>query len=92
MDDENKIIGVVGTLALVGSAIGLGQLLASEEQLTWRIIFGRMLSSGGIALVAGFGLQFWPDLSLVAMVGIAAALASLGTSFLEKLVNHFLKR
>ena len=77
---------------LVGTIIGLGQLLASEEKLTWRIIFGRALSSGGLALGAGSILSLYPDISLVALVGISAVIASLGTSFLETALRGFLPK
>lgn len=77
--------------ALVGISIGLGQLLASGEVLTWRIIIGRSLSTGGIAMAAGAVLIFVPDLPLVGQIGVAAMLASLGTSFLERLFTRVLQ-
>ena len=40
-------------LALVGMLIGIGQLLASAELLTWRIVVGRALSTGGLGAAAG---------------------------------------
>lgn len=79
----------IGLLLLVGGFIGLGQLLASTEKLTGRIIVGRMLSSGGLALCAGSMLQMYPNIDPLALVGIAAVIASLGTSFLEKVVSSY---
>jgi hypothetical protein len=78
--------------ALVGVSIGLGQLLASGEVLTWRIIVGRSLSTGGIAMAAGATLVWVPDLPMVGQIGVAAALASLGTSGLERLFQSVIQR
>lgn len=76
---------------LVGISIGVGQLLASNEVLTWRIVIGRSLSTGGIAMASGAALVWVPDLPLLGQIGIAAALASLGTSGLERLFQRFLQ-
>lgn len=77
--------------ALIGVTIGIGQLLASSEVLTWRIVVGRALSSGGIAMGAGAVLVWVPELTLVGQFGVAAALASLGTSGLEKLFQRLIQ-
>lgn len=74
--------------AFVGISIGIGQLLASQDVLTWRIIIGRSLSTGGIAMGAGAVLVWVPELPLLGQVGVASALASLGTSGLEKLFQR----
>lgn len=76
---------------LVGISIGVGQLLASNEVLTWRIVIGRALSTGGIAMASGAALVWVPDLPLLGQIGVAAALASLGTSGLERLFQRFLQ-
>lgn len=81
---------LIGTLGLAGLIIGLGQLLASEEKLTPRIIVGRALSSAGLGASAASVLTFYPDLSLTAVCGIACLIASLGTSVLEKAVQKLL--
>lgn len=70
--------------SLIGISIGLGQLLASQERLTPRIVVGRSLSTGGLAMAAGLVLVWVPDLPLIGQIGVAAALASLGTSGLER--------
>ena len=72
----------------IGISIGLGQLLASNEQLTPRIIIGRALSTGGIAMASGAVLVWIPDLPLIGQIGIAAVLASLGTSGLERVFQR----
>lgn len=77
--------------SLIGVSIGLGQLLASQERLTPRIIVGRALSTGGLAMAAGLVLVWVPDLPLVGQIGAAAALASLGTSGLERTFQRILQ-
>jgi len=83
-------IGNALLFALVGISIGLGQLLASGEVLTARIIIGRALSTGGIAMAAGAVLVWVPDVPMLGQIGIAAALASLGTSGLERLFQRLI--
>ncbi len=83
-------IGNALLFALVGISIGLGQLLASGEALTARIIIGRALSTGGIAMAAGAVLVWVPDVPMLGQIGVAAALASLGTSGLERLFQRLI--
>ena len=68
----------------VGITIDLGQLLAGNERLTLRLLVGRTLSTGGLAMAAGVVLVWVPELSMVGQIGVAAGLASLGTSGLER--------
>ena len=70
--------------SVVGITIGLGQLLAGNERLTLRLVVGRALSTGGLAMAAGVVLVWVPELSLAGQIGVAAGLASLGTSGLER--------
>lgn len=75
---------------MIGVLTGLGQLMASKEELTWRIIAGRCLSTAGIATAAGVILLAFPGVPPIAQIGVAAALASLGTSGLERLIQRVL--
>lgn len=70
--------------ALVGLGIGIGQLLVGNERITFRLLLGRALSTGGLAMAAGVVLVWVPELSMVGQIGVAAGLASLGTSGLER--------
>lgn len=74
--------------SIVGITIGLGQLMASNERITLRMLLGRSLSTGGLAMAAGIVLVWVPDLPMVGQVGVAAALASLGTSGLERVFQR----
>lgn len=76
-------------MGTTGLLIGLGQLLASEEKLSVRIVVGRALSSTGLALASGAVLIEIPEVPLLALVGISALIASLGTSFLENFLNKW---
>ena len=77
--------------SLVGISIGMGQLLASNERITLRLLLGRALSTGGLAMAAGIALIWAPELPMVGQIGVAAGLASLGTSGLERAFQRALK-
>ena len=76
------------TLAFVGLVVGIGKLLQSREILHWRVVVGRALTAGALGMAAGTVLAWWPDLPWVAQAGMAAALASLGTSGLERVFSR----
>lgn len=78
-------------LSLVGIAIGIGQLLGTAERLTPRLIWGRALSSGGLAMAAGAVLLWVPELPLLGKIGVAATIASLGISGLERMFQRLLQ-
>lgn len=77
-------IAQAAIFAFVGMLVGLGQLLASKEILTGRIVIGRALSTGGLGTIAGAVVAWVPELTLAGQIGVAAAVASLGTSALER--------
>ena len=79
------------TVAFVGLLTGVGQLLASKEVLNWRIVVGRAMSSAALGVAAGVALAWFPAMPFEALVGLAALIASLGTSGLERLLQRFLK-
>ena len=85
--DAARAIGALGSAGLI---VGLGQLLASGDTLTWRLVIGRALLSAGLGASAAGILAWLPDLPLVAQLGIACLMASLGTSGLEKLLQRIL--
>ena len=75
----------------IGISIGIGKLLiAQRERLSWRLIVGRALSTGGLSMAAGAILVWVPAVPLLGQMGIAAGLASLGTSGLERLLTRML--
>lgn len=78
--------------ALVGLTIGIGQLLASRETLTWQIVVGRAISTAGVGMAAGAIVIWIPGVPLLGQIGLAAALASLGTSGLERMTQKFFNK
>ena len=86
---DKDALTTLGMLGAVGGLVGFGQLLASKEELTWRIVMGRFLSSCGLGVSAAAVVIFVPELPLVAQLGLAAGLASLGTSALEVVFRKY---
>lgn len=89
MDEMHKAATEsVGYLGLAGLLVGIGQLLASTEPLTKRIVIGRALSSIGLGASAAIPLAWLPDMPFAAQLGLACGIASLGTSGLERMVQR----
>lgn len=89
MDKEST--NVVG-LMTIGILAGLGQLLASKERLTWRVVIGRILSSAALGSASSLILIAFPSVPWEAQLGAAAALASLGTSALELMFQRIIAK
>lgn len=87
MKEELSHWEILLSMAAVGGLTALGQLLASNERITPRIIWGRALSSIGLSVSAGAILLWFTEPNPLALIGVSAGLASLGTSFLEKFVQ-----
>ena len=77
---------------VIGVLTAIGQLLQSATPITWKLALGRCITTGGMAVVAGAALAIFPDLPLIAQLGIAAALASLGSSGIEVVLQKVLNR
>ena len=76
----------------IGAFIGVGQLLLSDDPLSWRRLVGRALVSGGLATAAGGILLVTGHTPTLGLFGLAAALATLGASALEKAFSRYLDR
>lgn len=85
-----EAIGQSALFALIGVITAAGQLLASKEELTPRIVLGRCMSSIGLGMSAGIVLLAFPSIPPLAQIGCAAAIASLGTSGLERIIQRIL--
>ncbi len=79
------------TLTGVGAAIAFGKLLAGGEQVTLRLIVGRLIIGAGLSTAAATALMMIPNVPPVALVGLGSALGILGQSFLERLVQRYWK-
>lgn len=75
----------------VGAIIGVAQLLGNPERVHPRLMVARAVTVGGLATAAGAVLVWLPDTPLLGQIGLAAALASLGTSGLERLFARLLQ-
>lgn len=82
----------LGTLAVIGAVVGLGTYLTEGNKPTARQVIGRCITSGALGASAASVLAWLPELPFVAQCGIAAALASLGTSGLTLLFQRFLQK
>lgn len=87
IDPKNNPEGFLATLAAIGVFVGLGKVLASTESLTFRLVAGRCITSAGIGAAAGATTLMFPSADPIVMYGVAAALASLGTSAVEAAVK-----
>lgn len=79
-------------LWFIGAAIGLGQLLVTGDPLCWRRIIGRALVAGGLGVSAGSLVMLLPDVPYLALMGAAAAAASLGAGAIERLLVALLAK
>jgi len=77
--------------ASIGVVLAVGQHLKSREPWVWTVVIGRAICTGGVAMSAGAVLVWVPELSILGQVGVAAALASLGTAGLERLLGRVLE-
>ena len=87
MKQEYSVWQLLSAMSMIGLITALGQLLASEERLTYRIIIGRTLSSVGLATSSGAIMLWFANPHPLALIGVSAGVASLGTSFLEKIIQ-----
>ena len=87
MKQEYSAWQILSAMSMIGIITALGQLLASEEKLTCRIIIGRTLSSVGLAISSGAVMLWFTNPHPLALIGVSAGVASLGTSFLERLIQ-----
>lgn len=83
-------------LGSIGVLIGIGNLMRSGADLSPTVIIGRAIVSGGLGTASAAVLIWFPTVPIVAQLGLAAALASLGTSGIERVArgwsDHMLKR
>lgn len=84
--------GILYYLAAAGAVIGLGKLLVSEEPITARKAFGHCIVSGGLGGAAALIQIPLPDAPLPVIVAAACALASLGASTFNVIVQKYLEK
>ena len=74
--------------AALGVGIGLGKLLASRQVITTRLVIGRALVTGGLAISGHLIVLAFPTADFWVQFAVAGALASLGTSAIEKILTR----
>lgn len=62
----------------------MSKLLVSNEPLSVRLIIGRTILGMATSLIAGAVLLQIPDISPLALIGIACGLGILGSTFIEE--------
>ena len=82
--------GFMAILVGLGAAVGLGQLLASGEKVTARLLVGRVITSGGLGAAASIPLSWMPNIPDAAVYGLACALVTLGVAGVERIAQRFL--
>ncbi|ADM97093.1 Holin [Dickeya dadantii 3937] len=70
-------------LLVLGALIALGKLLASDEKITPRLFFGRMILGSATSMAAGAALVWVPGLPPMAVTGLGAALGVAGHQAVE---------
>lgn len=87
MTPQDNPEGFLAALAAIGAAIGIGKLMAADDPITPRLFVGRAMASAGIGAAAGSIVYLVPSASPILLYGIAAGLASMGTSTLEYILK-----
>lgn len=68
----------VSAMFLLGALLGAGKALVVRSGFTIRLMIGRALVTGGLGASAGMLVLLLPQAHPVALLGMAAALSSLG--------------
>lgn len=71
------------TIVVIGALIGIGQMLTGAEPVTIKLFFGRVILGSATSTIAGAILIWIPDLSPLAIIGLASALGIAGYQAIE---------
>ncbi|MEY0514445.1 phage holin family protein [Providencia manganoxydans] len=71
------------TIAILGALIGIGQMLTGAEPITIKLFIGRVILGSATSVAAGAILIWIPDLSPLAITGLASALGIAGYQAIE---------
>lgn len=78
-------------LIVIGGLIGMSKLLVSKEPLSVRLLIGRTILGSATSLIAGVVLLQIPNVSPLALIGLASALGILGSTFIEEYLKKRVK-
>ena len=71
-------------LIVIGGLIGMSKLLVSKEPLSVRLLIGRTILGSATSLIAGVVILQIPNVSPLALIGLASSLGILGSTFIEE--------
>jgi hypothetical protein len=84
---NDKDIGLhMLVLSGISGLIGVGQALLSPQQLHWRILLGKSICSAGLGGSAALLGVFHTGATFELQIGLACALATMGSDVLTKIV------
>lgn len=75
-------------LAAIGGIIGLAKLFVSDEEITLKLLLGRVILGSAISLTAGVALIHFSKLDELALIGIACTLGISGQTGIEWLFKR----
>lgn len=78
-------------LIVIGGLIGMSKLLVSKEPLSVRLLIGRTILGSATSLIAGVVIMQIPNVSPLALIGLASALGILGSTFIEEYLKNRVK-
>ncbi|BBU94769.1 MULTISPECIES: phage holin family protein [Providencia] len=70
-------------LFFIGVFIAIGKILTSDEQITARLFFGRVILGSAVSMLAGAVLIWIPDISPLAITGLGSAFGIVGYQLIE---------
>ncbi len=71
------------TIVVMGALISIGQMLTGAEPVTIKLFIGRVILGSASSTIAGAFLIWIPDLSPLAIIGLASALGIAGYQAIE---------
>ncbi len=78
-------------LIVIGGLIGMSKLLVSKEPLSVRLLIGRTILGSATSLIAGVVILQIPNVSPLALIGLASSLGILGSTFIEEYLKNRVK-
>ncbi len=80
-------------LAAIGGIIGLAKLLVDDkEEITFRVLIGRIILGAAISLTSGVALIHMTNLNELGLIGIACSLGISGQTCIEWLLKRGKKK
>lgn len=79
---------------IIGALIGLAKVYAEftsrGEPIPLRLAMARAFATGGLSMSAGAVHIWYPQAPLIALIGVAGFVASIGTSMIENLLVQWI--